>query len=115
MRRVGGDHPPAVTAESRQKKSRVFVKQRVVGEEVHVFVSKRGRENKDRAIREKHEARLLSDLVKLQARVIRVACVTRGRSTKPSDDCGRGTRASEGTTSSPTIRARALWPGGRIR
>jgi transposase len=54
-----------------QKKSRVFVKQRVVGEEVHVLCRSEGRENKDRAIREKHEARLLGDLTKLQARVSR--------------------------------------------
>jgi len=52
-----------------QKKSRVFVKRRVVGDTVHILCKSEGREKKDRAIREKHEARFLSDLQKLQARV----------------------------------------------
>ena len=52
-----------------QKKSRVFVKRRVVGETVHLLCKSEGREKKDRAIREKHETRFLSDLQKLQQRV----------------------------------------------
>jgi transposase len=52
-----------------QKKPRVWVKQGVSGEGVHILCRSEGRKEKDRAIREKHEARLLSDLTKLQLRV----------------------------------------------
>ncbi|MFQ5946901.1 MAG: IS1634 family transposase [Anaerolineae bacterium] len=52
-----------------QKKSRVFIKRRGVGEEVHILCRSEGRTEKDRAIRDKHEQRLLADLRKLQARV----------------------------------------------
>lgn len=52
-----------------QRKTRVEVKRRVVEDEVHVLCRSDGREAKDRAIREKHEQRLLADLRKLQTRV----------------------------------------------
>jgi transposase len=52
-----------------QKKSRVFVKQKLFGGEVHVLCRSDGRREKDRAIREKHEARLVSDLERLRVRV----------------------------------------------
>ena len=52
-----------------QKKSRVEVKRQVVGAEVHILCRSEGRTAKDRAIREKHEQRFLSDLQKLQTRV----------------------------------------------
>jgi transposase len=52
-----------------QRKTRVAVKRQVVGDEVHILCKSDGREAKDRAIREKHEQRLLADLRKLQARV----------------------------------------------
>lgn len=52
-----------------QRKTRVWVKRQVVGAEVHILCRSDGREAKDRAIREKHEQRLLGDLRKLQARV----------------------------------------------
>jgi transposase len=52
-----------------QRKTRVVVKRKVVGDEVHILCRSDGREAKDRAIREKHEQRLLGDLRKLQARV----------------------------------------------
>jgi transposase len=52
-----------------QTKSRVLIKQRTVGEEVHILCRSEGRQNKDRAIREKHEGRLVSDLKKLAKRV----------------------------------------------
>jgi transposase len=52
-----------------QKKSRVEIKRRVVGGEVHLLCRSDGRTQKDRAIREKHEQRFLADLTKLQARV----------------------------------------------
>ena len=52
-----------------QQQTRVMVKRKVVGDEVHVLCRSDGREAKDRAIREKHEQRLLGDLRKLQARV----------------------------------------------
>ena len=52
-----------------QRKTRVLVKRKAVGDEVHILCKSDGRETKDRAIREKHEQRLLTDLRKLQARV----------------------------------------------
>jgi transposase len=52
-----------------QQKTRVVVKRQVVGNEVHILCKSDGREAKDRAIREKHEQRLLADLRKLQHRV----------------------------------------------
>ncbi len=52
-----------------QRKTRVVIKRRLVGVEVHILCRSDGRTEKDRAIRDKHEARFLSDLRKLQARV----------------------------------------------
>lgn len=52
-----------------QQKTRVVVKRKVVGDEVHILCKSDGREAKDRAIREKHEQRLLGDLRRLQHRV----------------------------------------------
>src|SRR3989442_2445500 len=52
-----------------QRKTRVVIKRRVVGAEVHLLCRSDGRTEKDRAIRDKHEARFLTDLRKLQARV----------------------------------------------
>ena len=52
-----------------QHKSRVVVKRQVVGDEIHILCKSDGREAKDRAIREKHEQRLLAELRKLQQRV----------------------------------------------
>jgi transposase len=46
-----------------------MVKRTVVGNEVHILCTSDGREAKDRAIRAKHEQRLLEALRKLQARV----------------------------------------------
>lgn len=48
-----------------QKKSQVFIKKRIAGDEVHILCISDGRKEKDRAIREKQEARLLKDLQKL--------------------------------------------------
>jgi transposase len=52
-----------------QKKTRVVVKRQTVGDEVHILCRSEARIDKDRAIRDKHEQRLLADLRKLQARV----------------------------------------------
>jgi len=52
-----------------QQKTRVWVKRTVVGHAVHILCKSDGREAKDRAIRAKHEERLLGDLRKLQHRV----------------------------------------------
>lgn len=52
-----------------QKKSRVFIKQSRMGDEVHILCRSEGREEKDRAIREKQEERLRKDLAKLEKRV----------------------------------------------
>lgn len=54
-----------------QRKSRVFIKRQPVGQEVYVLCRSEGREDKDRAIRDKHEQRLLGDLERLQRRVVR--------------------------------------------
>src|SRR6266516_64501 len=52
-----------------QKKTRVVIKRQTVGDEVHILCHSDARVEKDRAIRDKHEQRLLADLGKLQARV----------------------------------------------
>jgi len=52
-----------------QKKTRVVIKRKVAGEEVHILCRSEGREQKDRAIRDKHEQRFLADLTKLGHRV----------------------------------------------
>jgi transposase len=52
-----------------QKKSRVEIKRQVVDGEVHILCRSEGRTQKDRAIRQKHEHRFLTDLHKLAARV----------------------------------------------
>ena len=52
-----------------QKKTRVVVKRRERGAEVYVLCVSDGRKEKDRAIREKHEARLLRDLQRLAERI----------------------------------------------
>jgi transposase len=54
-----------------QKKTRVFIKRAGSGAEVHILCRSDGRREKDQAIRDKHEQRLLRDLTKLQARVAR--------------------------------------------
>jgi transposase len=52
-----------------QKKTRVVVKRQTVGDEVHILCRSDARIEKDRAIRDTHEHRLLADLHKLQTRV----------------------------------------------
>ncbi|MGH2359101.1 MAG: IS1634 family transposase [bacterium] len=52
-----------------QKKSRVEIKRSRNGDGVRILCWSEGRVEKDRAIREKHEKRLLGDLEKLQERV----------------------------------------------
>ena len=54
-----------------QKKTRVVIKRRIVGEAVHILCRSEARVEKDRAIRETHEQRLLADLHTLQTRVAR--------------------------------------------
>jgi transposase len=54
-----------------QHKTRVWIKRKQVGEQIHILCRSEGREAKDRAIREKHEQRLLEDLRKLKRRVAR--------------------------------------------
>jgi transposase len=54
-----------------QKKTRVEIKRQQKGEVVYILCRSEGREEKDRAIREKQEAKLLGDLSKLQPRVSR--------------------------------------------
>lgn len=52
-----------------QKKARVFVKRGDSTDELHILCSSEGRREKDRAIRERHEKRLLVDLKKLAQRI----------------------------------------------
>ena len=52
-----------------QRKEPVWVKQRRVGDELHVLCRSQARRHKDAAIREKHEKRLLTDLNKLAGRI----------------------------------------------
>jgi transposase len=52
-----------------QKKTQVEIKRRQKGEEIYILCRSQGRKEKDRAIREKQEAKLLVDLTKLQQRV----------------------------------------------
>lgn len=52
-----------------QKKIPVFVKRCICGEEVHVLCRSEGRQEKDRAIRDKQEKRMLEDLSKLEKRI----------------------------------------------
>jgi len=52
-----------------QKKTRVQIKRQQKGDVVYILCRSEGREEKDRAIRETHESKLLQDLTKLQQRV----------------------------------------------
>src|SRR5207249_4129467 len=52
-----------------QKKTRVEIKRQQQGDVVYILCRSDGREEKDRAIRDTHEAKLLQDLSKLQQRV----------------------------------------------
>ena len=53
-----------------QKKTRVEIKRQQKGDVVYILCRSEGREDKDRAIREKQEAKLIADLTKLQQRVL---------------------------------------------
>ena len=64
-----------------QRKSTIRVKMRRVGGETHVLCLSSERREKDRAIREAHEKRLLVDLEKLAKRVTK----GKGRGTKPAE------------------------------
>ena len=52
-----------------QEKSRVEVKRRQKGDEVYILCRSEGRQDKDRAIRETHEQKLIGDLVRLNRRI----------------------------------------------
>jgi transposase len=65
----------------KQKKSTVQVKLQRVDQETHVLCVSSERKEKDRAIRELHEQRLLADLEKLKKRVAK----GKGRGTKPAE------------------------------
>jgi transposase len=52
-----------------QKKTRVQIKRRQKGEEVYILCLSEGREDKDRAIREKQQERLIKDLERLRTRI----------------------------------------------
>lgn len=64
-----------------QKKSTIQVKMRRVGGQTHVLCLSSERKEKDRAIRELHEKRLLEDLEKLKKRVVK----GKGKGTKPAE------------------------------
>ena len=52
-----------------QKKSRVRIKRQQQGDEVYILCLSEGREQKDRAIRKKHEERLMGDMERLRTRI----------------------------------------------
>ena len=52
-----------------QKKTRVEIKRQQKGDVVYILCRSEGRQEKDRAIREKQETKLIADLTKLQQRV----------------------------------------------
>lgn len=52
-----------------QEKTRVEVKRRQKGDEVYILCRSEGRQDKDRAIREAHEQKLIEDLVRLNKRI----------------------------------------------
>lgn len=64
-----------------QHKSTIQVKRRKQGAETHVLCVSSERRDKDRAIREAHEKKLVADLEKLQRRVSK----GKGRGTKPAE------------------------------
>lgn len=64
-----------------QHKSTIQVKRRRVGEETHVLCLSSERKDKDRAIREAHEKKLLADLEKLKKRVAK----GKGKGTQPEE------------------------------
>ena len=64
-----------------QHKSTIQVKMRQAGGEIHVLCLSSERQEKDRAIRQAHEKRLLVDLEKLAKRVAK----GKGRGTKPAE------------------------------
>jgi len=66
-----------------QKKSTIQVKMLRVGSETHVLCISSERKDKDRAIRELHEKRLLADLEKLTRRVAKSKGKSKGKDTKP--------------------------------
>ena len=62
-----------------QHRAAVRVTRRVVGDEVHVLCRSEGREAKDRAIRNRHEQRLLADLARLRKRIADGRLVDEGK------------------------------------
>jgi transposase len=62
-----------------QHRAAVRVTRRVVGDEVHVLCRSEGREAKDRAIRNRHEQRLLADLGRLRKRIADGRLVDEGK------------------------------------
>jgi transposase len=64
-----------------QQKSTIQVKRRQAGGETHVLCVSSERKEKDRAIRQAHEKRLVADLAKLEKRVAK----GKGKGTKPEE------------------------------
>jgi len=62
-----------------QKKSRVSIKRSKAQEEIHILCVSDGRKEKDRAIREKHEKKLLKDLEALAKRIVDGNLVNEGK------------------------------------
>ena len=69
-----------------QKKTAIEVKTRVEDEQTYVLCRSEQRIAKDRAIRGKHEERLLADIDKLSRRIADGRLVKSRRSIRPSDD-----------------------------
>ena len=90
-----------------QKKTRVVIKRQTVGDEVHILCRSERRIDKDRAIRDTHEQRLLADLRSSRRASRTAACATPPRSRRRSGGSRSGTRGWRATTPSPTTRRRA--------
>ena len=90
-----------------QKKTRVVIKRQTVGDEVHILCRSEARIDKDRAIRDTHEQRLLADLAQTPgAGRARPPARRPPRSRRRSAGSRSGTRGWRATTPSPTMRRR---------
>ena len=89
-----------------QKKSRVQIKRRQKGDEVYILCLSEGREEKDRAIRVKHEGRLIKDLERLKTRIEKGRLKKSGEDS-PGDwsDSRSAIRVSRAITGSNTRRS----------
>jgi len=89
-----------------QKKTRVEVKRRRKGDEIYILCRSEGRQEKDRAIREIQERKLLDDLERLQQAACGHGPAQRARQDPPSDRPTDGALSSRGALLPDRIRIR---------